>query len=258
RAPASGRPPTRLRRRSRRPSTPWPAIATGTWRPPGSAPLGSTSTTSPPTSPDRVATQSVGVLARRQTRGDDMKIAWLTNCQAPYREPMWREIAALADFKVSFLFRDEKIRHWTWRETADYPSSVVRTRRVPIPKALARRLDEPRMAMLDVGVANEVLDDADALIFQEWWQLAYVWCALRARLRGIPYRLYSESTLDSREFITGVPACFRSPVFRNAREILAPGPPAARPAISNGTTHKRIVLSVTSLDLSQFDGQVRE
>jgi glycosyltransferase involved in cell wall biosynthesis len=187
-----------------------------------------------------------------------MKIAWLTNCQAPYREPMWREIAARANLQVSFLFRDEEVRHWTWRDTVDYPSRIVRTRRVPIPNALARRLDEPRMAMLDLGVADEVLDGADALIFQEWWQLAYLWCALRARLRGIPYLLYSESTLDSRQFSTGLPAWLRSLVFRKAGAVIVPGPAAARAAVSNGTPPERIVESVNSIDLSQFDGRVRE
>jgi glycosyltransferase involved in cell wall biosynthesis len=187
-----------------------------------------------------------------------MKIAWLTNVQAPYREPMWREITALADLRVSFLFREEKIRHWEWKDAVGYSSSVVDIRRIPLPRSAARRLDEPRMAILGPGVAGDILAGADALVIHEWWQLAYLWCALQARMRGIPYIIYSESTENSHQFRGGIPAWFRSLVFRCAGAVIVPGPSAARAAVANGTPPGRVVESVNSVDLSQFDQRVRE
>ncbi|WP_445185056.1 glycosyltransferase family 4 protein [Pseudonocardia sp. Cha107L01] len=187
-----------------------------------------------------------------------MKIAWLTNVQAPYREPMWREIASLVDLKVSFLFREEKIRHWEWRDANGYSSSIVGTRQVPLPGSVSRRLDEPRLAILRPGVAADILQGADVLVIHEWWQLAYLWCALRARIRGIPYIIYSESTLDSRQFRGGFPAWFRSQVFKHAGAVITPGLSAARAAVANGTAPWRVVESVNSIDLSQFDRRVRE
>jgi hypothetical protein len=79
-----------------------------------------------------------------------MKIAWLTDAQAPYREPLWRELTAAAEFEASFVFREEEVRHWVWRDNPHYRSSVVGAWTVPLPGAVARRLDSP-MAWLKPG-----------------------------------------------------------------------------------------------------------
>jgi len=184
-----------------------------------------------------------------------MKIAWITNYQAPYREPMWRELATIADLDVVFLFHQENVRHWTWRKAIGYRSSVLRTRQIPLPRAVARRLGEP-MVILEPGAAGRLLRGADALVVHEWWQLAYVWCALRARTIGIPYLIYSESTLQSRQFRSGPAAWFRSLFFRQAGAVIVPGPAAAGAAMSNGTAPHRIVESVNSVDLDLFGRKV--
>ncbi len=185
-----------------------------------------------------------------------MKIAWLTDAQAPYREPMWRELSEIADFEASFVFREEKVRHWVWREYATYRSAVVGAWRVPLPGVVARRLDSP-MAVLKPGVANRILRDADALIIQNWWQPANLWCAWLGRRRRIPYMLYAESTLQSRRFGRGPLAWLRALVFRNAGAVIVPGPAAATAAVADGTPPARVVESVNSVDLTLFDRRVR-
>ncbi|MGY1769953.1 glycosyltransferase [Blastococcus sp. SYSU D00813] len=186
-----------------------------------------------------------------------MKIAWLTDTQAPYREPMWRELSDLADLDVSFYFREEEVRHWVWRETPDYRSAVVGSWKLPLPGPVARRLDEPA-AVLRPGVARRLLRGADVLVFQEWWQPAHLWPALLARLRGIPYVLYAESTLQSRQFSGGPAAWLRSFVFRHAGAVVVPGPAAAEAAVTDGAARDRVVETVNSIDLGQFDRRVRE
>lgn len=186
-----------------------------------------------------------------------MNIAWLTDVQAPYREPLWREISVLAEFSVAFVFREERVRHWTWREMPTYRSAVVGAWRVPLPGAVARRLDSP-MAMLKPGVARVVLAEADALVIQNWWQPANLWCAAVGRLRGVPYVMYAESTLTSRRFARGPLAWLRSFVFRHAGAVVVPGPAAAVAAIADGTPAHRVVETVNSIDLDQFDRRVRE
>ncbi len=186
-----------------------------------------------------------------------MKIAWLTDSQAPYRAPLWRELSLLADFEASFVFREEKVRHWLWRANPDYRSAVVPAWTVPLPGPVARRLDAP-MAWLKPGSAAMILRDADALIIQNWWQPANLWCAWVGRRRGVPYLLYAESTLQSRRFARGPLAWLRSFVFRHAGAVVVPGPAAAAAAVSDGTPARRVVESVNSIDLAQFDRRVRD
>jgi glycosyltransferase involved in cell wall biosynthesis len=186
-----------------------------------------------------------------------MKIAWLTDVQAPYREPLWRELTAAADFEVFFVFREEKVRHWVWRANPNYRSRVVPAWTVPLPGAVARRLDSPA-AWLEPGSARRILHEADALIIQNWWQPANLWCAWLGRRRGVPYMMYAESTLESRRFGRGPLARLRSQVFRNAGAVIVPGPAAAAAAVADGTPARRVVESVNSIDLTQFDHRVRD
>jgi glycosyltransferase involved in cell wall biosynthesis len=186
-----------------------------------------------------------------------MKIAWLTDVQAPYREPLWRELTAAADFEAFFVFHEEKVRHWVWRNNPNYRSAVVPAWTVPLPGVVARRLDSP-MAWLKPGSAKRILRGADALIIQNWWQPPNLWCAWLGRRRGIPYMLYAESTLQSRRFARGPLAWLRSLVFRHAGAVVVPGPAAATAVITDGTPAARVVESVNSIELTQFDRRVRD
>jgi glycosyltransferase involved in cell wall biosynthesis len=185
-----------------------------------------------------------------------MKIAWLNNVQAPYREPMFREIARLVDLEVSFFFAEEKVRHWTWRPHEGYPSSVVPAWRVPVPARVERRLGED-VGVLRPGVTSRMLRGADALITQVWWQPANVWAMVRCRRRGIPYLIYAESTMDSRSVGGGPADRLRSWVFRNAGAVIVPGPAAAETAIRNGTPRGRVVESVNSVDTDLYGAGVQ-
>lgn len=202
-------------------------------------------------------TQPTRPDSRPPARKDGLRIAWISAVQPPYREPMWRELATLAQLEVSFLFREEKTRHFVWRDCPDYDSSVVRTRRVPLPRSITRAFDEP-VAVLSPGVTRRMLRGADALIIHVWWQPANVWAALRARIRRIPYLIYAESTLTSRQFAKGLPARLRSLIFRNAGAVLVPGPAAAEAAIADGAPQWRVVESPNTVDLDLFDRHVRE
>lgn len=183
-----------------------------------------------------------------------MKIIWLSDAGSPYRIPLWRELSALATLDIRFCFREEKVRHWTWAPHPDYRSAVIGAWTVPLPRAVARRLDAPA-AMLRPGVARRLLDGMDALVIQNWWQPANLSCIWLATRRGIPYLLYAESTLQSRRFRRGPLAWLRSLVFRHAGAVIVPGPAAAEAAIHDGTPVLRIVESVNSIEL---DRRVRE
>lgn len=185
-----------------------------------------------------------------------MRISWLNDVQAPYREPMFRELARLVDFEASFFFRDETVRHWRWRAHPDYRSSVVPAWRLPVPARVAARLGEDA-GVLRPGVVAGVLRGADALVVQVWWQPANLWAIARCRMRGLPYLIYAESTMDSRSVAGGPADRVRSWVFGNAGAVIVPGLAAAETAVRNGTPPERVVETVNSVDTDVYGEGVR-
>lgn len=184
-----------------------------------------------------------------------MRIAWLAALQPPYREPMWRALAAAADLEVSVFLREDRGRHMAWRPDPGYRSCLVRSWRAPVPRRLADFLEQP--TLLAPGGTRTLLRGADALIIHVWWQPANVWAAVRARMAGIPYILYAESTLDSHLFRGGPIGALRRRIFRSAGAALVPTPGAAAAALAAGTPAHRVVDIVNSVDVDLFDRRVR-
>jgi glycosyltransferase involved in cell wall biosynthesis len=186
-----------------------------------------------------------------------MKIAWLTDAQAPYREPLFCELAARCDFHVHFLFAEEPERHFVYRPHPGYSSAVLPSVRVPLPRAVARRLDSYQAA-LRPGWTRRMLDSADVVVIPTWAQFASAWTMLRAHRRGVPYVIFSESTLDSRQFDRGPVAWLRKVLFGWAGAVVVPGPSARQAALHTGVAADRIVESVNSIDLEAFGSRPRE
>jgi glycosyltransferase involved in cell wall biosynthesis len=186
-----------------------------------------------------------------------MKIAWLTDAQAPYREPLFCELAARCDFHVHFLFAEEPERHFVYRPHPGYSSAVLPSVRVPLPRRIASRLDSYQAA-LRPGWTRRLLDTADVVVIPTWAQFASTWTMLRAHRRGVPYVIFSESTLDSRQFDRGPVAWLRTRLFTRAGAVVVPGPSARQAALHTGVAGDRIVESVNSVDLEAFGTRPRE
>ncbi len=186
-----------------------------------------------------------------------MKIAWLTDAQAPYREPLFCELATRCDFHVHFLFTEEPERHFVYREHPGYSSAVLPSVRLPLPRRIASRLDSYQAA-LRPGWTRRLLEGADVVVIPTWAQFASAWTMLRAYRRGVPYVIFSESTLDSRQFDRGPVAWLRSRLFTRAGAVVVPGPSARQAALHNGVEADRIVESVNSIDLEAFGVRPRE
>ena len=103
-----------------------------------------------------------------------------------------------------------------------------------------------------------MLDAADVVVIPTWAQLASAWTMLRAHRRGVPYVIFSESTLDSRQFDRGPVAWLRTRLFTRAGAVVVPGPSARQAAIHTGVAPDRIVESVNSVDLEAFGTRPRE
>ncbi|MCD2187967.1 glycosyltransferase family 1 protein [Actinomycetospora soli] len=185
-----------------------------------------------------------------------MKIAWLTDAQAPYREPLFCELADRCDFRVHFLFAEEPERHFRFRPHPGYSSGVLPSVPIPLPRPLARRLDSYQAA-LRPGITRRVLDAADVVVIPTWAQVASAWTMLRAHRRGVPYVIFSESTLESRQFDRGPVAWLRRRLFTRAGAVVVPGPSARDAALHTGVARDRIVESVNSIDLEAFGTRPR-
>jgi glycosyltransferase involved in cell wall biosynthesis len=70
--------------------------------------------------------------------------------------------------------------------------------------------------------------------------------------------IFSESTLDSRQFDRGPVAWLRTRLFTRAGAVVVPGPSARQAALHNGVAPDRIVESVNSIDLEAFGTRPRE
>jgi glycosyltransferase involved in cell wall biosynthesis len=184
-----------------------------------------------------------------------MEIAWLTDAQAPYREPLFCELARRSDLTVRFLFAEEPERHFRYRPHPGYASTLVPCWQLPRRGPLAA-LDSYQ-AVLRPGATRQVLD-ADVVVIPTWAQLASAWSMVRAVRRGIPYVIFSESTLTSRRFARGPVDRLRRWLFTHAGAVVVPGPAARDAVIASGVTPERIVESVNSIDLDLFGGRTRE
>lgn len=184
-----------------------------------------------------------------------MEIAWLTDAQAPYREPLFCELARRSGLTVHFLYTVEPERHLHYRPHPGYRSVLVPCWRIPRVGPL-RSLDSYQ-ALLHPRATRPLLD-ADVIITPTWAQLAGAWTMLRAVRRGVPYVIFSESTLTSRRFSRGPVDRLRRWLFTHAGAIVVPGPAARDAAVASGVSPDRIVESVNSVDLGLFGGRSRE
>ncbi|TDQ48886.1 glycosyltransferase involved in cell wall biosynthesis [Actinomycetospora succinea] len=184
-----------------------------------------------------------------------MEIAWMTDAQAPYREPLFCELARRGDLTVHFLFTEEPERHFRYRPHPGYASALVPCWQIPRRGPLAS-LDSYQ-AVLKPGATRPVLD-ADVIVIPTWAQLASAWTMLRAVRRGVPYVIFSESTLTSRRFASGPVDRLRRWLFTHAGAVVVPGPAARDASIASGVAPERIVESVNSIDLGLFGDRPRE
>lgn len=186
-----------------------------------------------------------------------MRMVWLDSAQAPYREPLFCALAAQEDFRAAFILASEPERHLHYRPHPGYASTLLGSVPLRLPGPLARRLDSYQ-ALLRPGVTAGLLADADVLVIPTWAEIASAWVMLRARRRGVPYVLYSESTLTSRRFRRGPVSWARRAVFRGAGAVIVPGPAAREAAVANGVDPARLVDSVNVVDPEVYGLRTRE
>lgn len=188
---------------------------------------------------------------RRDPRLSGLRVAWLTNFQAPYREPLWAALSQRTSLQVYLLFDREPRRHWIYRASTSYRSAIPRSRRLPTPLLKADPYGDQRVAVAWRD-ANRIVRGADVVVIGGWDQPAYLQVALLAALHSKPTVAFYESTTQSHRYRTGLLAAVRRRFFSHVTHVLAAGPASTAALVAFGTPRSKISETVNSVDVDFF------
>lgn len=182
----------------------------------------------------------------RQTR-----VNWITNLQAPYREPVWGALADMCDLEVCFLAKRHRERPWSYKRSNLYRSRVLRSVLLP-----SRNPDRALYTYL--GLGQSVLRHADVVVLGGWESPAYWQLLLWGRRRQCGIVAFLEAGNGSSRFVDRHPiAVARSAFYRAADVVLCAGETSAALARGMAVPPARIVTTFNSVDVSEISRKAR-
>jgi glycosyltransferase involved in cell wall biosynthesis len=180
---------------------------------------------------------------------------WFTNIAAPYRVPVWEQLASRADLTV-FLLESDRQRVREGRRPADWSDRGLRRLRHRTLHTLKLRRGETSLyTLLDPRFA--FARKPSAVLLGGWespayWQLLFV-----AKLRRIRTVGFYESTLRTNRHRSGVIARARSLFMRNLDAIVVPGADAEDALRSFGVAAERIHRGFNAVDVQHIADRAR-
>ncbi|WP_052207220.1 glycosyltransferase family 4 protein [Sinomonas humi] len=176
------------------------------------------------------------------------RLAWLTNLAAPYRRPVWEDLARQAELEVFLLEnggrfgRDSSNRDAEWMayDDAAYPVREIPTSRISVGE---RQFFVPLRARSLPG------HGFDAVVLGGWESPAYWLAALRGRRAGARLVGFYESTLASHSFRSGPLASARRSFFRRLDAVVVPGRAAERAVLAMGVDPAKIHVGFNPVDV---------
>jgi glycosyltransferase involved in cell wall biosynthesis len=174
-----------------------------------------------------------------------VRLTLVTEIPAPFRIPLFNELAVRADLHVLFLSRrDPKRPYPVLADEFGFDWEVLPGR------DLLRR---PRWVVLNAGVGRALKRaPPDALLLGGWNQPAFWAAALHARRRRLPVLLWVESTArDARTGFTGFELAKRR-MLHGAARVVVPGNASRDYVVSLGYPRDRIVIAPNAVDPAIF------
>ena len=168
-----------------------------------------------------------------------LDVVWFSNVPAPYRFPLWREVAQQTDLLVCFLARTEPGRRWDLPSDVGFDWTYVGARR------LSR--GETHLYVTAPGV-RRAISAADVVVIGGWESPANWRIIRQARRTGASIVLFYESTLDSHRFSSGPFAAARRRILRAVDVVLTVGPASRDAVIAEGVQAERVVMGSNSVD----------
>ena len=171
------------------------------------------------------------------------RIAWVTNASAPYRRPVWADVARQSTLHVGLLSENLPNRRWD----PSLPDGVLR---LPLRCVAPTISGLPMYVVLRAGIP---LRQVDALILPGWetpaaWQLLAL-----AKLRGVATVAFYESLAKSHRFSRGPVALLRRVFFRAAGCVLTVGDASTQAALAFGVPRERVVTTYNAVDVKRIN-----
>ncbi len=173
-----------------------------------------------------------------------MKISWIARCPAPYRYPIWTEIARSHNLQVLFLQEQGIGRSWEIEPSSGFRQFVLHSS--------GMHYREDALWRLRRGWRRYLIG-SDVVVMQGMWETPAAWqVALWCRRNRVPLIYFSESTLSTMHRTSGAIAFARSLYMRNAHRVITPGPAATAAVLKHGVAPSRLVTSVNVVDVRRF------
>ena len=181
------------------------------------------------------------------------RLLWVTNMAAPYRLPVWRELARTYDLTVGLLESNRSL-------TSDVTANRGRDwligaeegfRFQEIPGWKYARGDSRYYIVRSLRTLLHVRQ-FDIVVFGGWESPAYWQMLLAASLFGARRVGFYESTIATRTHHTGPIARARSLFFKSMHAVVVPGPAARESILEVGIPSERIVQGFNAIDVRSF------
>lgn len=171
-----------------------------------------------------------------------LAVLWITNVSAPYRRPLWAELAARCAIQVALLSENESNRRWSAELPEDVGRSELRT-------LILRRGERHLYVLLGLAMRGK---RPDAVILPGWENPAAWQCLLEARLKNVPCVAFYESSVHSHRFKRGPIPVLRRVFFRHVDSVLTVGQASTQAALGFGVRPEFVVQSHNAVDVGEL------
>ena len=172
------------------------------------------------------------------------RILWLTNLPAPYRFPIWEQLAGHFDVSVAFLLKPKNWRNWTGPKNQIWESQFLGLNSV--------RIGEYDLIPSFRGI-KKLIHNIDIAIIGGWESPMYIAAILLAKRRKIPIIQFYESFSDSHRFKRGLIARFRKWILSKPDKYITISSKSTSALISLGVNPSEILTLFNCVDGELFN-----
>ncbi len=177
-------------------------------------------------------------------------VAWVTNFDAPYRRPVWEELARTTDLTV-LLTSDQTGVDARARGTDWFTSDARNGYRKALAATRSRRVLNVDMALARRR-SNTLLPRRGHVVLGGWESPVYWQLAWQARRRSNRLVGFYESTARSQRFQRGPVSWVRAVYFRGLDAVIVPGREAERAVLAMGVPADRIYVGFNPVEVEVF------
>jgi glycosyltransferase involved in cell wall biosynthesis len=181
------------------------------------------------------------------------RVLWLTNLAAPYRVPVWTELAKQYELTIGLLESNSALsadnnanRGSDWLHTSDAGIHYVE-----LPTWKFSRGEARYYVLRDLSTIRRIRK-SDVILFGGWESPAY-WAVLAVATWFRVGRVgFYESPINTMRHRSGPVAWIRRAFFRSMHAVVTPGPAASASLESMGVASGRIVEGFNAVDVKAF------